>query len=193
MPNLIELIYDKKFTDAQYIINTRNIDELNLPDNDSYPIHAVVDFSSHDELSPEEKTSLHNLAVCLIRRGVRLDVECEGLMPIHYVCARENGCLKVLEAILETGFDPSTPDNIGETPLHHALKAGVIHKDIIKRLLACPGLVMSKTYDFLDDKHKSKTPQDYAVMYYPDIESDIHNYMSTPLVIKSRGYKLTLG
>lgn len=193
MPNLIELIYDKKFTEAQYIINTISIAELNLPEDGVCPIHAVVDFSFHDELSSEEKTSLHRLAICLIRRGAQLDVEREGLLPIHYVCAKQNGCLEVLNAILDAGFDPNTPDNIGETPLHHAIKAGVSHKDLIKRLLGCPGLVMSKTYDFLDDKHKSKTPADYAAMYYSDILTDLHNYISTPPVVRTRGNSLTLG
>lgn len=181
MPTLIDLIYNKKFTEAQYIINTESLDKLNAPeeDEDTCPIHAVVDFSSHEELSSTDKASLHQLASNLIKRGVRLDVECEGLMPIHYVCAKQNGNLEVLNAILETGFNPNTPDNIGETPLHHALKAGESHKDIIERLLECPNLLMLKTCDFLDDKHKSKTPEDYAAIYYPGFLNDIRNYNSS--------------
>jgi hypothetical protein len=88
------------------------------------PIHLTTDFSAYEDLTDETKAELSNLAILLVSKGARLDIPHEGLLPIHYVCAKQNGNLEVLKAILKTGFDANSKDIIGWTGLDYAKSAG---------------------------------------------------------------------
>lgn len=185
MPNqLLKFIDEDNYADAEALVNNATAVELlelmANPDEDGMlPIHAVTDFSSYDKLSEEVQASLNDLAILLVEKGAKLDIRYEGLLPIHYVCASQNGSLMVLQAILATGFDPNAQDIVGETALHHAIKAGVSHKNIIEYLLALPNLEMLTTIAELGPK----SPLDYAHQYYPEIASSVADYRKRNIIV----------
>lgn len=47
------------------------------------------------------------------------------LTPDHLSLAASTGRIEIVKAIVEAGGDPSKPDSLGDTPLHHATRLGL--------------------------------------------------------------------
>ena len=114
--------------------------------------------------------SLHHPSVPLPSQENR----CSGYSPLH--AAGWFGSAKMVEFLLHHGADPNVQGDLGETPLHLALRKWILNKAILKRTIddawADPINFVEDSLDMIVDNWDDEDDSREACRYVHDVRSN---------------------